>query len=69
MTTTYEPSVVLAKETFDVVGTRPVRHDGVDKVTGQARYGADFSMPGMLHAKILRSPHATPVSGPSTQVV
>ena len=58
MTTTYEPNVVLAKEKFDVVGTRPARHDGVDKVTGQARYGADFSMPGMLHAKILRSPHA-----------
>ena len=37
-----------------VVGTRPVRPDGVPKVTGQARYGADYSLPGMLWGKILR---------------
>jgi CO/xanthine dehydrogenase Mo-binding subunit len=43
---------------FKVIGTRPIRHDGVDKVTGRARYGADFSLPGMLHGKVLRSPHA-----------
>lgn len=43
---------------FTWVGTRPIRHDGVDKVTGRANYGADFSLPGMLHGKILRSPHA-----------
>jgi CO/xanthine dehydrogenase Mo-binding subunit len=43
---------------YKVVGTRPIRHDGVDKVTGRARYAADFEMPGMLHAKVLRSPHA-----------
>src|SRR5919204_2104014 len=43
---------------FTVVGTRPLRHDGLDKVTGHAKYGADIQMPGMLHAKILRSPHA-----------
>jgi xanthine dehydrogenase molybdenum-binding subunit len=41
-----------------VLGTRPIRHDGFDKVTGRARYGADLSMPRMLHGKILRSPHA-----------
>ncbi|MFO7746892.1 MAG: xanthine dehydrogenase family protein molybdopterin-binding subunit [Orrella sp.] len=41
-----------------VVGTRPVRPDGVPKVTGQAQYGADYSLPGMLWGKILRSPHA-----------
>jgi len=41
-----------------VVGTRPVRPDGVPKVTGLAQYGADFSLPGMLWGKILRSPHA-----------
>ncbi|MGI9293324.1 MAG: xanthine dehydrogenase family protein molybdopterin-binding subunit, partial [Pseudomonadales bacterium] len=40
------------------VGTRPVRPDGVDKVTGRARFGADYSMPGMLHGSVLRSPHA-----------
>jgi CO/xanthine dehydrogenase Mo-binding subunit len=41
-----------------VVGTSPVRPDGVPKVTGLAQYGADFSLPGMLWGKILRSPHA-----------
>ena len=50
--------MVLATETFDVVGTRPVRHDGADKVTGRALYGADFSTAGLLHGKVLRSPHA-----------
>ena len=40
---------------FKWVGTRPVRHDGVDKVTGRANYGADFSLPGMLFGKILMS--------------
>ncbi|MGH8014188.1 MAG: xanthine dehydrogenase family protein molybdopterin-binding subunit, partial [Candidatus Binataceae bacterium] len=43
---------------FRVIGTRPVRPDGVDKVTGRARYGADYSFPGMLFGKVLRSPHA-----------
>ena len=43
---------------YRVLGTRPVRHDGVEKVTGRANYGADFNLPGMLHGKILRSPHA-----------
>lgn len=43
---------------FKVIGTRPIRHDGVDKVTGRARYGADVNLPGMLHGKVLRSPHA-----------
>lgn len=40
------------------VGTRPLRPDGVDKVTGRARYGADFNMPGQLVGRVLRSPHA-----------
>ena len=43
---------------FRVIGTRPIRHDGVDKVTGRARYGADISVTGMLHGAVLRSPHA-----------
>ena len=43
---------------FTAVGTRPIRPDGVDKVTGRAAYGADFAMPGQLHGKIKRSPHA-----------
>jgi CO/xanthine dehydrogenase Mo-binding subunit len=41
-----------------VVGTRPVRPDGVEKVTGRAQFGADMRMAGMLWGKVLRSPHA-----------
>ncbi len=44
--------------TYQVVGTRPIRHDGFEKVTGAAKYGADIQLAGMLHGKILRSPHA-----------
>jgi CO/xanthine dehydrogenase Mo-binding subunit len=40
------------------VGTRPVRPDGVEKVTGKAIYGTDHVAPGMLHGAVLRSPHA-----------
>ena len=58
MTATYEPNVVLSEKEFDVVGTRPIRHDGVDKVTGAAKYGADFYAAGMLFGKVLRSPHS-----------
>src|SRR5262249_18419364 len=43
---------------YQVIGTRPIRHDGVDKVTGRALYGADLYLPGTLHGRILRSPHA-----------
>ncbi len=43
---------------YRVIGTRPVRHDGVDKVTGRAKYGADYNFPGMLFGKVLRSPYA-----------
>ena len=43
---------------YKVIGTRPIRHDGVDKVTGRAKYGADVKLPGMLQGAILRSPHA-----------
>jgi len=48
----------LDKSALKVVGTRPVRPDGVDKVIGRATFGADMTMPGMLWAKIKRSPHA-----------
>ena len=54
----YKPNMVLSNEEFDSVGKSPIRHDGADKVTGRARYGADNNMPGMLYGKILRSPHA-----------
>ncbi|HJO75045.1 MAG TPA: xanthine dehydrogenase family protein molybdopterin-binding subunit [Rhodospirillales bacterium] len=43
---------------FKWVGKRTRRPDGPDKVTGRARYGDDMIVPGMLYAKILRSPHA-----------
>ena len=43
---------------YSVIGTRPVRPDGVEKVTGKAQYGADIHLPGLIHAKVLRSPHA-----------
>jgi CO/xanthine dehydrogenase Mo-binding subunit len=43
---------------YKVIGTRPVRHDGLDKVTGRALYGADVQPAGCLHGRILRSPHA-----------
>ncbi|MBI4498307.1 MAG: xanthine dehydrogenase family protein molybdopterin-binding subunit [Chloroflexi bacterium] len=51
-------NIVLSRQQFNVVGTRPIRHDGTDKVTGRALYGGDFRLPGMLYGKILRSPHA-----------
>src|SRR3989440_3987607 len=39
------------------IGTRPDRPDGADKVTGRARFGADFNLPGQLIGRVLRSPH------------
>jgi len=54
----YEPNVVLSNQEFSVVGTRPLRPDGADKVTGRALYGADFAAAGLLQGKVLRSPHA-----------
>ena len=57
-TTEYESNVILSSVDYNVVGTRPVRHDGADKVTGRALYGADFDTAGLLHGKVLRSPHA-----------
>ena len=54
----YEPNIVLATKEYDVVGTRPIRPDGADKVTGRALYGADFKAAGLLHGSVLRSPHA-----------
>ena len=43
---------------YKVIGTRPIRHDGTDKVTGRAVYGGDTRLPGMLYGQVLRSPHA-----------
>ncbi len=43
---------------YTVIGTRPPRVDAPAKVIGQALYGTDIALPGMLYGKILRSPHA-----------
>lgn len=43
---------------YKQIGSRPVRPDGVDKVTGRARFGADLVLPNMIYGKVLRSPHA-----------
>ncbi|MBM3343582.1 MAG: xanthine dehydrogenase family protein molybdopterin-binding subunit [Betaproteobacteria bacterium] len=51
-------SAVVSEKKLKVVGTSPDRPEGVPKVTGQAQYGADWTLPGMLWGKILRSPHA-----------
>ena len=48
----------LGRNEYQVLGTRPVRHDGADKVTGKAIYAADVQLPNMAHGKIVRSPHA-----------
>jgi CO/xanthine dehydrogenase Mo-binding subunit len=45
------------KQQFRLVGTRPVRPDGVEKVTGKAIYGPDYVAPNMLQGAVLRSPH------------
>ena len=51
-------AINYTEKKLKIVGTSPVRPDGVPKVTGLAQYGADFALPGMLWGKILRSPHA-----------
>ncbi|MBT6845971.1 MAG: xanthine dehydrogenase family protein molybdopterin-binding subunit, partial [Planctomycetaceae bacterium] len=49
--------MTVATTPYRVIGTRPVRHDGADKVTGKAVYTADFKLPGLQAGFILRSPH------------
>ena len=50
--------ISLEPNLLKVVGTRPLRPDGADKVTGRAAFGADLMLPGMLEARMKRSPHA-----------
>ena len=52
------PAAVAEAAVLHVVGTRPVRPDGADKVTGRANFGADLRLPGMLTGRVKRSPHA-----------
>ena len=47
-------NIVLSNKDYKVVGTRPIRHDGTDKVTGRAKYGGDFQAAGMLHGNLER---------------
>ncbi|MPY71006.1 MAG: hypothetical protein GEU92_13060, partial [Alphaproteobacteria bacterium] len=58
MATILEESGFNPDRALKIVGTNPVKHDGLDKVTGKARFGADLFLPGMLVGKVLRSPHA-----------
>ena len=58
MATILEDSKFDPGRDLQIVGTNPIKHDGLDKVTGRARFGADLSLPGMLYGRVLRSPHA-----------
>ena len=49
---------IKKEKPYRIIGTTPIRHDGYEKVTGKAKYGADTDLPGMIYGKILRSPHA-----------
>ncbi len=53
----YQPNMVLSNQEFKVIGTRPVRHDGYERIAGRARYTSDVQLQGMLHTKVLRSPY------------
>ena len=53
-----EHSTALKEGKLKIVGSQPIRPDGVDKVTGRAKFGADLHLPGMLIGCTVRSPHA-----------
>jgi CO/xanthine dehydrogenase Mo-binding subunit len=48
----------MTTDKFKIIGTSVNRVDGVDKVTGQAKYVGDIAVPGMAEGKFLRSPYA-----------
>src|ERR1051325_953860 len=50
--------VATPEKQYRVIGTRPIRPDGTDKVTGRAEYGTDVRLPGMLFGRMKRSPYA-----------
>ena len=55
----YATSIKYEEKVNKIVGGNPSdRADAVDKVTGRARYTADYNLPGQLIGKVLRSPHA-----------
>src|SRR5215208_4175452 len=43
---------------MEVIGRRGPNIDAVERVTGRAKYTGDVDLPGMLVARVLRSPHA-----------
>ena len=47
-----------SSRSFKFIGKRPLRPDGIEKITGKALYGADINIPGSIYGKILRSPHS-----------
>ncbi len=52
------PSSAAETKKYKVIGTRPIRHDGADKVTGKARYTSDVLLPNMAYGALVRSPYA-----------
>ncbi len=50
--------IIKDKKEYKVIGTRPIRHDGVEKVTGRALYSADVKLPQLQIGAFLRSPYA-----------
>ena len=48
--------MILKNKKYNVIGTRPIRHDGLEKVTGKAVYSADVQLPNMSYGAVLRSP-------------
>ena len=58
MVTTEKDTATVGSNGYRIIGTRPLRPDGTDKVTGRAAYGADTQMEGLLFGRLLRSPHA-----------
>ena len=49
---------MVVSSQYRVIGTRPIRPDGADKVTGRAEYSSDIRLAGLLHGRVKRSPHA-----------
>ena len=58
MVTTEKETATGGSNGYRIIGTRPIRPDGTDKVTGRAAYAADTNMEGLLFGRLLRSPHA-----------